>query len=267
MVSNVAKYKKGLESLIKRGDSLEFALEYQTDKDGFSHYADRHFGSGAADFIAALPNFTDTYQAWYSEAKTLIRQLLPDRVEDFARLYEKPKARKAVTYENYSIEDALQGLQVTRSIHGVVGPQSAIPRLRQQVAIVHAAKGRFESSLFDIRQLLQGDLFDSEIEAAEHLLKNNFARAAGALGGVVLERHLGEVCSTHNVTPRKKHLTVADLNQALKDAGVLETAQWRFIQHLGDLRNLCDHSKQVEPTVEQVRDLLTGTAKVTKTIF
>jgi hypothetical protein len=115
--------------------------------------------------------------------------------------------------------------------------------------------------------LLQADIFDSELEAADHLLKNKFARAAGALAGVVLERHLGEVCSSHNITLRKKDPTISDLNDALKAASVIDTAQWRSIQHLGDLRNLCDHNKQVEPTAEQVRDLLTGVAKVTKTTF
>jgi hypothetical protein len=199
----------------------------------------------------------------------LIRQLLPDRVDDFARHYEKPKSRKEITYENYTIEDCLQGLNVTRGYQRdkVVGPDAALPRLEQQIAIVRASKARFESSLFDIRQLVQADIFDSEIEAANHLLKNKFARAAGALGGVVLEKHLGEVCTSHNVVLRKKDPTISDLNDALKAAGVIDIPQWRFVQHLGDIRNLCDHSKATEPTDEQVKDLLGGIAKVIKTIF
>jgi hypothetical protein len=269
MISNLEKYKKDLESLIKRGGSLGFALSYEQDEAGFAKQARDQLGDKAEAFLKGLPSFRDTYQAWYSEAKALIRQLLPDRIEDFARLYEKPKSRKEITYENYSIEDCLQGLNVTRGYlkEKVVGPEAAIRRIEQQVAFVHAAKARFESSLFDIRQLLQADLFDSEIDAASHLLKNKFARAAGALGGVVLEKHLGEVCSSHNVVLRKKDPTISDLNDALKGASVIDTAQWRFVQHLGDIRNLCDHSKTTEPTGEQVKDLLDGVAKVTKTIF
>ncbi|WP_217644084.1 hypothetical protein [Granulicella pectinivorans] len=133
--------------------------------------------------------------------------------------------------------------------------------------MVKSAKSRFESSLFDIRQLLQADLFDSELEAASHLLKNNFARAAGALAGVVLERHLGEVCASHKLPLRKKDPSINDLNQALKDAGVIETSQWRFVQLLGDIRNTCDHSKDAEPTAADVKELVDGVAKVTKTIF
>ena len=44
--------------------------------------------------------------------------------------------------------------------------------------------------MFDIRQLVQADLFDSELDAADELGKKKFTRAAGALAGVVLERHL-----------------------------------------------------------------------------
>jgi tetratricopeptide (TPR) repeat protein len=269
VISNLEKFKKDLGMLIKTGSALPAALMYGEDKPGFAKQAKEQLGDQAGAYLKGLPNFKEAYQAWYSEAKALIRQLLPDRVEDFARHYERPKSRKDITYENYTIEDALQGIHVTKGYQKekVVGPDAAVPRIQQQAAIVEAAKGRFESSLFDIRQLLQADLFDSEIDAANHLLKNKFARAAGALGGVVLEKHLGEVCTSHNVVLRKKDPAISDLNEGLKSAGVTDTVQWRFIQHLGDIRNLCDHNKKTEPTDEQVHDLLTGVAKVTKTIF
>jgi hypothetical protein len=128
-------------------------------------------------------------------------------------------------------------------------------------------KARFESSLFDIRQLVQADLFDSELEAADELVKQKFVRAAGALAGVVLERHLAQVCDNHGIKVRKKAPGIADFNNALKSAGVFDVPQWRFNQHLADIRNLCDHDKRVEPTAEQVRDLVAGVAKVTKTLF
>ena len=92
-------------------------------------------------------------------------------------------------------------------------------------------------------------------------------RAAGAIAGVVLEKHLDEVCVAHNIKITKKHPSIADLNEALKNASAIETPQWRFHQHLADIRNLCDHSKSAEPTVDQVSDLIEGVAKVTKTVF
>ena len=128
-------------------------------------------------------------------------------------------------------------------------------------------KARFESSLFDIRQLVQADLFDSELDAAKELAKHKFTRAAGALAGVVLERHLAQVCQNHGIKIVKKEPGIADLNNALKEANVIDLPQWRFVQHLADIRNLCDHNKKSEPTVEQVDDLVAGVTKVTKIMF
>jgi hypothetical protein len=222
----------------------------------------------AREHLDALPDFKDSYQSWYSESLALIKQLLPDRLTDFIRLYEKPKGRKDISFENYRIEDALQGLRITRYGHEVVAaPKSALPHLKQQVAILQSIKGRFESSLYDIRQLVQADLLDSELDAARELLKHKFTRAAGAVSGVVLEKHLLEVCLNHNIKITKKHPTIADLNDILKNSAVIETAQWRFHQHLADIRNLCDHNKQKEPTSEQVGNLIEGVSKVTKTVF
>ena len=229
----------------------------------------RH-GEEAKKIRKLLPSFAETYQPWYSEAKALVRQLLPDRLSDFVSYYEKPKGRKNITYENYSVSDCLQGLSVTRehglSTHKIVGPDAAIPQLRQQLAILNSVKARFESSLFDIRQLVQADLFDSELDAAEELVKKKFARAAGALAGVVLEKHLALVCNNHGVTTAKKAPTISELNDALKAADVIDVPQWRFVQHLADIRNLCDHAKKAEPSPEQVGDLVAGVMKITKTL-
>lgn len=92
-------------------------------------------------------------------------------------------------------------------------------------------------------------------------------RAAGAVAGVVLEKHLLEVCNNHNIKIGKKYPTIADLNDLLKNSNVIGTPGWRFHQHLADIRNLCDHNKQTDPTSAQVEDLIQGVAKVAKTLF
>ena len=192
-------YKEELDRLIAQGGRLELAMNHEC-------YPER-IETALGKKAKKLPNFRSEYQTWYSEAKALIRQLLPDRLADFTRHYEKPKPRKDITFENYRIEDFLQGLSVTRSYdqHEVAGPSAAIPHFQQQLAIVNAVSSRFESSLYDIRQLVQADLFDSELAAAAELLKRGFVRASGAVAGVVLEKHLGQVMENHSVTTRKKH--------------------------------------------------------------
>ena len=62
------------------------------------------------------------------------------------------------------------------------------------------------------------DLFDSELDAAEALAKKKFLRGAGAMAGVVLEKHLRQVCSNHSVKISKKAPTINDLNDLLKAA-------------------------------------------------
>jgi hypothetical protein len=222
------------------------------------------------EYKKGLPVFKNVYQRWYSESIALLKQVLPDRVGDFVRHYEKPKTRKDISFENYRIEDYLQGLVLTRGgleKRIVVDTSAAIPHMEQQISIVEAAKSRFESSLFEIKQLVQADMFDSELEAAEALNRFKFARAAGALAGVVLERHLGQVCEDHSLKSGKKNPTISDFNDLLKNSGTIEVPDWRFIQHLADIRNLCDHSKSVDPTIEQVSDLIAGVKKIIKTIY
>lgn len=269
MPSNLDRYKKDLDALLAKGEELHLTMQAECFPDQVERVLKKQYGDKAKETLKVLPSFAEAYQRWYSEAKVLIRQLLPDRLADFVRYYEKPKPRKDVTYENYRIEDYLQGLKVTRGWEKakVVGPDAAIPQFQQQLAILKSVKARFESSLFDIRQLVQADLFDSELDAAKELAKKKFTRAAGALAGVVLESHLAQVCDNHGIKVAKKAPSIADLNNALKDASVIEVPQWRFVQHLADIRNLCDHSKESEPTAEQVDDLIAGVMKTTKTLF
>lgn len=270
MITNLEKYKKDLKELIAKGNSLSMAMQANFLQEEFQNVLKKKFNDEkkVADFITKLPSFENDYQAWYSESLVLLKQLLPDRVSDFTKLYEKPKTiRREITSENYVIEDALQGLRITHGGEIVVGADAAIPRFRQQLNIIKAINNRFESSLFDIRQLVQADLFDSELDAAKELNKKGFLRGAGAIAGVVLEKHLLQVCDNHGVKITKKNPSISDYNDKLKEAGTYETSSWRKIQHLGDLRNLCDHNKNKEPKTEDVDELIEGVDCIIKTIF
>lgn len=196
----------------------------------------------------------------------VVKHVLPDRLSDFVRQYKDEK-RKQTDFLTYGVSDYMIGVRVTRGIDIIVEGRAAYPKFEQQLNILRSAQGRLESSLFDMIEILQADLFDNELDAAAELAKKGFLRGAGAVAGVVLEGHLGHVCGKHNLKTRKKAPTINDLNQILKDGGITDTPSWRFIQHLGDLRNLCDHSKGREPTKEEVNDLICGVTKVIKTLF
>jgi hypothetical protein len=268
-ITNLEKYRNDLDALLKEAYEVETSLIYAAW--GHEDYYDSLLKQPGGDektakaAIKKIKAFEIAYQHWYSEALPLVKQLLPDRLSDFIRMYEKPKSRKEITFESYRIEDACQGLRITRGGTVIVDRKAGMPLLSQQIAIVEAIKRRFDSSLFEIKQLVQADVFDSELDGALELLKNNFARAAGAIAGVVLEGHLKQVCDNHALP--KKSGTIAVLNESLKTANVVELSQYRHIQFLGDLRNKCGHRNATEPTVEEVKDLIEGVTKVIKTVF
>lgn len=274
MPSNIDRFKTDLDALLELGVRLELAMQFETNPIEFKGAVvkaikDKKLDSTVEEYFSKIPAFEKKYQGWYSEAIALIRQLLPDRAADFVRHYEKPKGRKDISYESYRIDDYLQGLRITRGFQKetVVDRSAAIPHFRQQLAMIVGAKARFESSLFDIRQLVQADILDSELDAAEVLAKHKFTRAAGALAGVVLERHLSQICKDRGFSIAKKNPTIADFNETLKSTSTIDIPQWRFIQDLADIRNLCDHSRSPEPTAAQVSDLIAGVKKVIKTVY
>ena len=109
------KFENQLDQLIQKGGLLRMAIQYECYPDRFKKQFANQLAEDQLDkYLDDLPEFSSEYQAWYSEALALIRQVLPDRLEDFSSYYEYPRARKEITSENYRIVDYLQGLQVTR---------------------------------------------------------------------------------------------------------------------------------------------------------
>lgn len=266
MVTNLDRFRSDLSALVKTGDLLELSAQRYCNQESFDESLMKAYKDDKSKFdeaIKKMPKFQTAYESWYSESLRVITQLIPERILDFRSQYDVPKTRKNIDPGNYTVHDMLQGL---RSNFGNFDTNSGIPRLRMQINILKSAERRFESSLFEMRQLVQADLFDSELGSAQELLKNNFVRAAGAVAGVVLEKHLKQVCDDHSVKINKAKPTLSVLNDALKDALIIDIPQWRFNQHLGDIRNNCDHARQPEPSDSQVKDLIDGTAKVIKTI-
>jgi hypothetical protein len=214
-------------------------------------------------------NFGGKYQIWYSKALKLVDLLGQDRLDEFRSYYEIDPKRKSYSAGTYVIQDYIKGMAASKdhldrpnwNTHTMV----AI-RLTNQSQILESLKSRLGTVLSDVKGHLLAGIEDEELAVAERLLKVNL-RAAGAVAGVVLEAHLQRVAANHSVPISKRYPTVSDLNDPLKAAGVYDIPTWRRIQHLADLRNLCDHKKSREPSDSEVRDLIGGVATIVKTIF
>ena len=229
------RIKKELESLIEEGSEL---LGHLRKKDSV--------------------DFRRGYQAWYTRTLVVVKQLIPERLDEFTRLYYDKDATYTIArylrggYSDYTAQGARSG---------------AHNRFLQQKLILESAQSRIDDVLTNIQGLVQAEILDNELDAATELWRAGHIRSAGTIAGVVLERHLAKVCSSRNLTSRKKNPTISDWNDILKDANVYDIPTWRGIQRLADIRNLCTHPKDRDPTKEEVDELIRGVERITKTIF
>lgn len=211
--------------------------------------------------------FIVAYQSWYTRALPLVRIVLPDRYAEFVEQYKLDK-RKDITFLTYTVSDYLIGLRITRAGEDVVNARAAVAaKAQHQLAILRTCADRLGSRLSDIQGIVQAQLFDDELDAAQELLNKGHLRAAGALAGVTLERHLAAVAASHNIVLTKKDPTIADLNDVLKRDGIIDLPTWRGIQRYADLRNLAVHNKAREPDMAEIDELLRGVRKTVKSLF
>lgn len=212
---------------------------------------------------------THDYQLWYTRALPAVRSLLPDRCQEFISCYEQSgKTQQTGQISELFRTTAEEDSGIAYIHNPFVDRRAEFTRLMSlQAAILNSGLKRLDSKLADIEGILQAQLFDNELVAAAELLSKGFLRPAGALAGVVLERHLAQVAVVHTVNIGKKTPTLADLNDALKRDGVYDLPRYRKVQHLTDLRNYCAHSKEREPGKVEVRELIDGVSEAVKNIF
>lgn len=216
-----------------------------------------------------LIEFGTKYQRWYSWAYKLVESLAPERLQEFVSYYLIDPKRKLTDAGNYVIQDYIKAIGARTNTYDRplwdINNLTAI-RIANQMQIIGSLSSRIDSVLKDVKGHLFAELQDSELAAAVQLKKVSL-RAAGALAGVVLERHLQRAAVNHGVAPGKKNPTISDLNDPLKQAGVYDVPMWRKIQLLADVRNICSHQKSTDPTAEQVDELISGVNAVIKSVF
>ena len=235
--------KKHLESLLEEQDSL---LTLVTGKD------------------LEIFKFGLAYQVWYTKAVKLVELLGPDRLAEFVSYYKSDPKRKTLNPDTYSIQDFVRGIGTVGDTFDTHNLTSI--RLLNPLQILAALSSRIDSVFADVTGHLFAELQDSELQTASTLAKTS-PRAAGAIAGVVLERHIQRVADNHQIPIAKKNPTVADLNDPLKAKDIYGVPTWRKIQLLADLRNLCVHQKKTEPTDAQVEELITGVSAIVRSVF
>jgi hypothetical protein len=153
MQTNINKFKEELNALVDQGNLLRYSMALELG------IADKETEKGLKEL--KLPSFKKEYENWYSISMQVVKQLLPDRLDDFVGQYKIEK-RKNIDFLTYTISDYMIGLVITREDEILVDNSAAFPKLEQQLNIIKSAKQRLESSLFDMVEVLQADLFDNQ---------------------------------------------------------------------------------------------------------
>ncbi|MBU0514055.1 MAG: HEPN domain-containing protein, partial [Proteobacteria bacterium] len=205
------------------------------------------------------PDLHLTYQRWYTRARMAVEQLLPARLDEFERCnesYDNDGHLRALTMTAFFTRGTTPSDQYVKSIEGIFS---------KQVGILDSTLTRVDSVLGKLRFLLQADMFDSELDAASHLLEKGHVRAAGAVAGVVLEGHLKTLCDSNNVEINTDKPTLGYLIKHLSEEGTIDEKQTAHLTYLNKIRILCDHDKDNEPTSDDALTLIDQTEKIMKT--
>lgn len=127
--------------------------------------------------------------------------------------------------------------------------------LNRLLPVIKATYDDFKNGfLITFKQIVQAEVFDSELEQAKSLLENGYKNAAAVIAGVVLETAIKEMCLNNNIDLEKKRLT--RLNDDLAKAGVYNTLEQKRITALADIRNNAAHGKYDEFTIEDVERMI-----------
>ncbi|MEQ1320025.1 HEPN domain-containing protein [Acinetobacter guillouiae] len=108
--------------------------------------------------------------------------------------------------------------------------------------------------LLTFKQIVQAEVFDSELEQAKSLLDSGYKNAAAVIAGTVLETAIKELCLNNGITLDRKKLT--HLNDDLAKASIYNKLQQKQITALADIRNNAAHGDFDQFTKEDVERMI-----------
>lgn len=148
----------------------------------------------------------------------------------------------------------------------VANQLSYSPTYRAQ-GILKAAKDDYENDqLFEIRRLVEAELFDNILEQSEYLLNSGYYQAAAVIAGCVLEDGLRKLCAEKQVSlPSKPKLD--NMNSELAKAGVFSKLVQKRITALADLRNKAAHGQWDQFTKGDVEEMIQAIRRIMEVHF
>lgn len=223
--------------------------------------AGRELGDRVRVEVLDPREINESYQAWYTQTRRLVAQVLPDRRREFEDYYRSsdPGDGQLVTIAAIlaSLNPPMAASEMREGLAELFDPGCAqrafLHLLGMQLAILASA----------LPMVLPPERSrHRELKMARALLGDGHRRAAGALAGVALEQHMLGVAVRRGLQPTPNAVrSMARLNRLLREAGVYGTVRSRQIKGLADLSSACVRDKG-RPSRKAVSRLLAGVDEV-----
>lgn len=244
-VKGLEKEAEDIEKKVTNFLSYNFEWCYANDFDTETLLIEDHFRERQRKHIRS-------YQIWYSKGEMLIKEYLYDRRNEFTREYDEIlsllqlREGRAKKYVMFIIKEFTERFDIQRNL------LLSLPEV-------------FKIQNLNLMKMVSADLVESELDEAKLLLDHDFTRAAGAVAGVALERHLKTLCEIS--TPPVEYTigdTLDPLATKLYKEKHLDLIELKNIQYLASIRNKCDHAKEEDPTEKEVNELIIKTDEFIK---
>lgn len=122
-------------------------------------------------------------------------------------------------------------------------------------AIFLATKEDFEAGyISSYKTMVQAEVFDTELEQANELLKGGYYVAAAIIAGVVLETTLRELCDREKI----EHGKMDKMNADLAKANIYNKIVQKQITTYAGIRNSAAHGIQNEFAKNDVEQMIVG---------
>ncbi|MGZ5435339.1 MAG: DUF4145 domain-containing protein [Pyrinomonadaceae bacterium] len=129
-------------------------------------------------------------------------------------------------------------------------------RVKIGLGILIAAKDDYvHSYIFDVRTVVQAEVFDDFLQQATHLLDNGYYGPAAIIAGIVLEAGLRKLCDQNNAAIPAK-ATIGPMNDALAKTGLYGTVVKQQISAFATIRNHAAHGQWKEFTSGDVSRMI-----------
>ena len=135
----------------------------------------------------------------------------------------------------------------------IAGLETNYNAFKRMKAIFTAAMDDYKGGfLTSIRNLVQTEVFDNQLEQARELLSRGHKVASAVAAGVVLETALGDLCSREGLT----HSSLDKMNADLAKVGIYPELQQKRITALADIRNSAAQGKSDEFSDADVHNMI-----------